>query len=172
MIPSLSENILHKSEPVGYKFSKSYQHDFISERSESGFYKRFEYNTMLIIQFTVRCSIRISEKSTFSCSHFCSLVVLESSRTCIIAFIISKMIPKSPDHMILNHFELYVLFRSYQNSMFWLRTTEWNKFLMALIALRCRWFWLICFILSKILLPGPELMFECIISYSPDTTWN
>ena len=36
MIPSLSENILHKSEPVGYKFSKSYQHDFISERSESG----------------------------------------------------------------------------------------------------------------------------------------
>ena len=36
MIPSLSENILHKSEPVGYKFSKSYQHDFISEQSESG----------------------------------------------------------------------------------------------------------------------------------------
>ena len=92
MIPSLSENILHKSEPVGYKFSKSYQHDFISERSESGFYKRFElYNTMLIIQFIVRCSKRISEKSTFSCSHFCGLVVLESSRASIVTFIISKM---------------------------------------------------------------------------------
>ena len=49
MIPSLSENILHKSEPVGYKFSKSYQHDFISERSESGFYKCLSFSLSFVV---------------------------------------------------------------------------------------------------------------------------